>query len=258
MGRYGIKDIFVTLQGEGTRAGTKAVFVRFTGCNLWDGHPLHRERGLGACSLWCDTDFFKGAVISAEEIVAKCEELWPGDVSAPPRWVVLTGGEPCLQVDRELINTFKDAGWRIAIETNGTEENEAVEQGVDWICIAPKLAKDGEPLELALMHAHEIKVVLPGAAPGQPGWTSTKLLAFEALVTSRFNGVRLFVQPQDPLVDPTLVQETALVRTKALEEEPAQELDEQYKKNVERCLAWVMSNPRWSLSVQTHKYVGLQ
>ncbi len=152
--RDGIKEVFCTLQGEGVRAGTKAVFVRFTGCNLWDGMPLHRDKGEGSCAKWCDTDFFKGKVMSTEDLLAAMHDAWgEGDVH-DDRWVVLTGGEPCLQIDKELMEALQSEDWSVAIETNGTVANEVVSENADWICIAPKLrANDGEVTTLLMSRA---------------------------------------------------------------------------------------------------------
>lgn len=251
MSKYGVKEIFVTLQGEGHRAGTKAVFIRFTGCNMWDGMPLHRDRGAGACAAWCDTDFFKGQVLSADEIVAAAGEAW-GMVGGE-RWCVLTGGEPCLQVDRDLIAALHNYGWHIAVETNGTVENRAVEESADWVCLAPKLAVDGTPTMLAFSRANEVKVVLPGVVGGI-GWTPEMLRALERA----FPGAHLFVQPQDPLVHSDLVEETALKRTKDLEHEALEDLARKLLRNTRRCIDWVMNNPHWRVSWQSHKVTGLK
>lgn len=258
MSRYGIKEVFLTIQGEGLRAGTKAVFVRFSGCNLWDGLPHHRDRGEGACAKWCDTDFFKGTVMSEEEIVEAMGMLWPVELDPnAERWCVLTGGEPCLQIDEDLMNALRFAGWKIAIETNGTEENDAASDA-DHICWAPKLSADGTPLPLAITVAHEVKVVLPGAAIGSPGWSMVQLLGLEKAARELWPGVALFVQPQDPLVAPNLVEETALKRKIA---EPGAEveayLDQVFEASCAKCTAWVLANPTWRLSLQTHKFIGV-
>jgi organic radical activating enzyme len=253
MGRYGIKDVFVTVQGEGLRAGTKAVFVRFTGCNLWDGNPLHRDRGAGSCARWCDTDFFKGAVMETEELLTRMGELWPGEGE---RWCVLTGGEPCLQVDVDLMAALHNEGWKVAIETNGTEENDAV-LDADHICVAPKLDAKGDPLSIVLRRAHEVKIVLPGAAAGEPGWTPVQLLAMEHVRNELWPGAVLFVQPQDPIVSPNFVEETALKRTKEVTADVDDYLDTLFTKAVQKCTAWVIAHPNWRVSLQTHKFIGM-
>lgn len=256
MSRYGVKDIFATLQGEGTRAGTKAVFIRFTGCNLWDGHPLHRDRGEGSCARWCDTDFFKGKAMGEEDIVEAANAAW-GDPAYGEKWCVITGGEPCLQIDHDLMAALHDDGWKIAIETNGTEPNDAALEA-DHICVAPKLLRDGHTMSvLVLERANEVKVVLPGALPGELGWTPESMAYLEMHVNREWPGARLFVQPQDPLVDPKFVQETRLVRTQMIGEDLEAQLREQFDRNLKKCIDWVMGNPRWSLSIQGHKFVGL-
>ena len=256
MGRYGIRDVFLTLQGEGARTGTKALFVRFTGCNLWDGMPLHRDRGIGACAKWCDTDFFKGKVYSTDELLAQMNEVWPPD--GEERWCVLTGGEPCLQIDKALLEALHGDGWKVAIETNGTEENVQVERYADWICIAPKLDAAGEPLPLALARASEVKVVLPGIAHGAgAGWKTTSLLALEKVAIEVLQCDMLYVQPQDPIVSPDFVSESLLVHSKPIEEEQAALLAHLYNTSVQQCIAWVLAHPRWRMSVQQHKTLGL-
>lgn len=257
MGRYGIKEVFATLQGEGARAGTKAVFVRFTGCNLWDGLPLHRESGKGACAKWCDTDFFKGKVLSSLELAHLASVEWGVPVQGE-RWVVLTGGEPTLQIDHDLMAILHDEGWSVAVETNGTEENRAACEA-NHICVAPKLTADGKLPELVIERAHEVKVVLPGAHvdSGLEGWSNDMLAQLEMIAHRKWPGARLFVQPQDPLVS-TMVAETHLVRgsTGVFPNQEAS-LRIQYERSLKQCIAHVMRNPRWALSIQTHKLVGL-
>jgi 7-carboxy-7-deazaguanine synthase (Cx14CxxC type) len=154
---YAVKEIFLTLQGEGAQAGHAAVFCRFTGCNLWNG--LERDRATATCQF-CDTDFvgtdgdgggrFADANALADAITAK----WQG--GAANRLVVLTGGEPLLQVDAPLIDALHAKGFRIAIETNGTQ---AAPVGLDWVCVSPKAGA-----ELVLSQGDELKLVYP-----QPG-----------------------------------------------------------------------------------------
>ena len=154
MKTYSVKVIFYTLQGEGANAGRPAVFCRFAGCNLWSG--LEQDRARAICRF-CDTEFvgtdgpgggkFKGAV----ELANACDKLWPeghGD-----RFIVLTGGEPMLQVDDDVISALHAAGFEIAIETNGTLP---VPRTIDWICVSPK-----EGAELAQTSGDELKLVYP-------------------------------------------------------------------------------------------------
>lgn len=156
---YAVKEIFLTLQGEGARAGRRAVFVRFSGCNLWSGRELDRD--IAACRF-CDTDFVGGSRYTLDALVAQVRELW-GSAHAP--YVVLTGGEPMLQVDRRLIAELKEAGFEIAIETNGTIE---VEPAIDWICVSPKAGT-----QVVQRSGQELKLVYPqaGADPRDfAGW----------------------------------------------------------------------------------------
>jgi len=210
---YTVKEIFYTLQGEGANAGRAAVFLRFSGCNLWSGREEDRET---ATCTFCDTDFvgtgpdggkFADAEVLARAVVAR----WPWKQMRGARpLVVCTGGEPLLQLDDVLIAALHDAGFEIAIETNGTQE---APRGIDWICVSPKA-----DAPLALTAGNELKLVFPQstAMPER----------FEQLNFRYF-----FLQPMD---GPEREQNTELA--------------------VEYCLA----HPRWRLSMQTHKLLGLR
>ena len=250
MGRYAIKEVFNTLQGEGSRVGQRSVFVRFSGCNLWDGRPLNREDGAGACALWCDTDFFKGRVLELEELLEKMDVAWTP--TGGERWCVLSGGEPLLQVDAALLDALHDAGWKIAIETNGTIDPGVLIRGrLDHICVSPKRGT----LPTKLLEAHELKVVLPGCAPDRPaeGWTEEQLLE----LASAGHWGRMFVQPQDPIIDPTIVELTALKPSDAVDSETLDIVAAAYAHHLQRCIEWVMRHPAWALSFQAHKYLSL-
>ena len=157
---YTVKEIFYTLQGEGRNAGRAAVFCRFTGCNLWSGHEQDRARS--ACQF-CDTDFNGtngtrgGRYATAESLACAIEADWGG--SDEHRLVVLTGGEPLLQVDAALTTRLHARGFEIAVETNGTRVRPS---GIDWLCVSPKAGAD-----LVLISGDEIKLVYPqaGAEP---------------------------------------------------------------------------------------------
>lgn len=147
---YAIKEMFLTLQGEGARAGRRAVFLRFSGCNLWSGREEDRA---GATCRFCDTDFVgtdgeNGGRYALDDITALAVQLWgPGRVG---RYIVLTGGEPMLQVDDALVDALHSEKFEIAIETNGTLP---VHPGLDWICVSPKagstvLQRSGDELKL--------------------------------------------------------------------------------------------------------------
>lgn len=151
---YAVKEIFLTLQGEGAHAGRASVFCRFAGCNLWSGREQDRT---GAVCKFCDTDFvgtdgtLGGRYATAEELAGAIAAQWTGGEA--DRYVVLTGGEPLLQVDAALIEALHGHGFAIAIETNGTI---APPDGLDWICVSPKATA-----ELVVRKGHELKLVYP-------------------------------------------------------------------------------------------------
>lgn len=152
--RYSIKEIYYTLQGEGFHTGQAAVFCRFSGCNLWSGREEDREK---AICRFCDTDFWgtdglNGGKYTADELADKILEIWPFDEEA---FIVFTGGEPGLQLDRTLIDTLKAKHCYIAIETNGTLD---LPDGIDWICMSPKAGTD-----IKLRTGDELKIVYPQA-----------------------------------------------------------------------------------------------
>ena len=178
---YQIKEIFYTLQGEGANAGRPAVFCRFAGCNLWTGRE--QDRASAVCQF-CDTDFvgtdrtLGGKFRDADALASRIEGQWPeGDLDN--RFVVLTGGEPLLQVDTALIAALHARGFKIAVETNGTI---AAPPGIDWICVSPKAGAPWVQRE-----GHELKVVWPQAA-----------LDFAELEAARFT--HRYLQPMDNLL----------------------------------------------------------
>ena len=174
---YAVKEIFLTLQGEGAHAGRAAVFCRFSGCNLWSGREQDRA---GATCRFCDTDFvgtdgtLGGRYASADDLADTIASQWAGEHGY--RYVVLTGGEPLLQVDADLIDALHARGFSIGLETNGTIEPP---DGVDWICVSPKAGA-----ELVVRKGLELKLVYPqaGAMPE----------AFADLAFERFS-----LQPMD-------------------------------------------------------------
>ena len=153
---YTVKELFLTLQGEGAQAGRTAVFCRFAGCNLWSGRERDRA---GALCRFCDTDFVGtdgdggGRFRDAQDLAAAIEGCWGAGRSR--RYVVFTGGEPLLQLDTPLIEAVHAAGFEIAIETNGTLP---APPGIDWICVSPKGSN-----ALAQTSGHELKLVYPQA-----------------------------------------------------------------------------------------------
>lgn len=241
---YAIKSIFRTVQGEGARAGTLAVFVRFAGCNLWNGLPEGRHLGAGACARWCDTDFVDGEKLTADTIVERITAAWPGN--SLMRRVVFTGGEPLLQLDDALIEKVRTAGFTTALETNGTTPISAQTQTrVDWVACAPKLGPDGQPLPLLQRWGNEMKIVLPGG-PGA-GWTDEMLVALQYDTAYDY----YFVMPQDPIRDELL--EATYLRGTRIPDAPAQ-----YDANVQRCLRFVEAHPRWRIGAQLHKLFNVE
>lgn len=207
---YSVKEIFLTLQGEGGQAGRAAVFCRFSGCNLWTGREQERA---GAVCAFCDTDFVGvdgpggGKFARPADLAGAVAATWSG--GAENRLVVCTGGEPLLQLDTPLIEALHAEAFAIAIETNGTLPAPA---GIDWICVSPKA-----DAPLAQVRGEELKLVHPqaGVDPAR----------FESLDFERF-----FLQPMD---GPDKAAATAAA------------------------IAYCLAHPKWRLSVQTHKYLGL-
>lgn len=164
---YAVKEMFLTLQGEGMQAGRRAVFLRFAGCNLWSGREVDRA---SAICRFCDTDFVGtdgaggGKFADADAIVAAVSGFWgPGEAG---RYIVLTGGEPMLQVDDSLVDALHAAGFEIAIETNGTLP---VHPGIDWVCVSPKAGS-----EVVQTSGNELKLIWPQAGSDyetMEGWT---------------------------------------------------------------------------------------
>lgn len=180
---YAVKEVFYTLQGEGLRAGRPAVFCRMAGCNLWNGREEDRET---AVCRFCDTDFVGtdgvrgGKFAQAADLAALAASLWPEGQGH--RYIVITGGEPMLQIDQALIDALHAQGFEIAVETNGTLP---VPEGIDWICVSPKAGADW-----VQRSGHELKLVWP-----QPGLLPE---AVEALADVQFD--HWLLQPMDGLM----------------------------------------------------------
>ena len=174
---YAVKECFLTLQGEGVQSGSRAVFLRFAGCNLWSGRE--QDRATAQCTF-CDTDFvgtdgegggkFADAVSLADEV----ERLW--GAGAEQRLVVITGGEPMLQLDEALIDALHRRGFRVAMESNGTL---AAAPGSDWICVSPKAGT-----EVVQRSGDELKLVWPQAG-------------IDPAVLERWDFAHFLVQPMD-------------------------------------------------------------
>lgn len=209
--QYSVKECFYTLQGEGARTGRAAVFLRFSGCNLWSGREADRD---SAVCTFCDTDFIGtdgaggGRFASPEALATHVAARWPG-AGGGARYVVCTGGEPLLQLDPPLIAALHAEGFEIAIETNGTLP---VPAGIDWVCVSPKAEA-----RLATTSGDELKLVYPqNDAPPE---------RFAGLAFSHF-----FLQPMDG---------------------PARAA------NTQAAIAYCLAHPRWRLSLQTHKVLGI-
>ena len=183
---YAVKEIFLTLQGEGAHAGRAAVFCRFSGCNLWSGRE--QDRASATCQF-CDTDFvgtngtLGGRYDSAEALAEAIAAQWAE--AAGNRYTVLTGGEPLLQVDVPLVQALHARGFEIGVETNGTIDPP---EGMDWICVSPKAGA-----ELVVQRGNELKLVYPQADAAPEAFVD---LAFE----------RFSLQPMD---GPDVVENTA-------------------------------------------------
>ena len=207
---YAVKECFLTLQGEGMQAGSRAVFMRFAGCNLWSGRE--QDRAAAQCRF-CDTDFVGtdgeggGKFAAADELAAHVESLWR--LNAEHRLVVITGGEPMLQLDDALVDALHARGFRIAAETNGTLP--AIEK-LDWICVSPKAGTD-----VVQRRGDELKLVWPqeGIDPAElEGWQFDHFL----------------VQPMD-----CVAREDA----------------------IQAAIQLAMDRPKWRLTLQAHKVIGL-
>lgn len=183
---YTVKEIFYTLQGEGAQAGSAAVFCRFSGCNLWTGRE--RDRATAVCTF-CDTDFVGigpdgGRFATADALADAVDACWPRDVANDRKLVVCTGGEPLLQLDDAAVDALHARGFRVAVESNGTQRPP---HGLDWICVSPKANAP-----VVLTRGDELKLVYP-QADAPPG-------RFESLDFTHF-----FLQPMD---GPSLAENT--------------------------------------------------
>lgn len=212
---YTVKEVYYTLQGEGAQSGRPAVFLRFSGCNLWSGLERDRNKGPGGCSRWCDTNFVGtdgengGRYITSDELADRVLELWPRDAGPTRPLVVCTGGEPLLQLDAGLLVAFRRRRFAVAVETNGTI---LPPEGPLWITVSPKA---NAPLKVT--RGQELKLVYPqeGAEPE----------LFAHLDFRHF-----YLQPLD---------------------------GPERAENTQRALDYCLRHPKWRLSVQMHKVVGI-
>jgi 7-carboxy-7-deazaguanine synthase len=208
---YAVKEAFLTLQGEGVQAGSRAVFLRFAGCNLWSGREEDRRR---AICQFCDTDFVGtdgvggGKFADPEALAAHVAALWGG--GAEQRLVVVTGGEPMLQLDAALVDALHAEQFRIAVESNGTLP---ATPGIDWLCISPKAGST-----VVQRSGDELKLVWPQAG-------------IDPAALEQWDFENLLIQPMDG-VDPAA--------------------------SLAAGIALVMERPRWRLTLQAHKIIGLR
>lgn len=209
---YSVKEMYYTLQGEGGQTGRPAVFLRFAGCNLWSGREQHRA---GAICRFCDTEFVGtdgpggGKFETAEGLADAVASRWPESSGTP--YVVCTGGEPLLQLDKAAIDALHDRGFEVGVETNGTI---AAPGGIDWLCVSPKGSAT-----IAQKSGDELKLVYPQDEP------EARPERFDTMDFQRF-----YLQP---LHDDNVELHTRMA--------------------VDYCLA----HPRWQLSLQTHKILGI-
>lgn len=208
---YAVKELFLTLQGEGVHSGRRAVFLRFAGCNLWSGREA--DRATAICQF-CDTDFVGtdgeggGKFEAASELAERVRESWGNAVGGTP-YVVITGGEPMLQLDAALIDALHAFGFEVGVESNGTI---AAPPGIDWLCISPKAGSD-----VVQRSGNELKLVWPQAGSD---WRAMEGWEFD----------HFLIQPMD---SPALTE------------------------NRGAAIEFIHQNPRWRLSTQTHKVLGI-
>ena len=208
---YAVKEMFLTLQGEGVQAGRRAVFVRFAGCNLWSGRE--QDRASAICQF-CDTDFVGtdgaggGRFADATMLATAAAAFWGAGES--DRFVVLTGGEPMLQIDDALVDALHAAAFEIAMESNGTLP---AHPGIDWVCISPKAGS-----VVVQRAGDELKLVWP-----QPGSDVAELETWDF--------AHHLIQPLDSAAAAA---------------------------NLQAAIDLVMARPKWRLTLQAHKTLGLR
>ena len=207
---YTVKEIFLTLQGEGYNTGTPAIFCRFSGCNLWNG--LEKDRNKAICEF-CDTDFngingINGGKYKLNNLIKIINSLWPKNKNN--KFIVFTGGEPVLQLDNNLIKKIKSCGFKVAVETNGTLP---LPKAIDWVCVSPKSKS-----KLVVKQGDEIKVVFPQK--------NIVLSEFEKLNFKHF-----YIQPLE---------------------------NKDVLSNTKKSISYVLKNPKWKLSVQSHKFLNIR
>lgn len=206
---YHIKEVFYSLQGEGFYTGRPCIFCRFSGCNLWSGREQDRKTAL--CNF-CDTDFIGigegGGIFTAKALASHLYSYWPDKTIVP--FIVLTGGEPLLQVDEVLLSALKEYNFYIAIETNGTKP---VIAGIDWICVSPK-----QGVTLIQKQGNELKLVYPQTNLNPEDYINLDFQYF-------------YLQPCD---------------------------NENIQLNQKLTMQYCLQHPKWQLSLQSHKILGIR
>jgi 7-carboxy-7-deazaguanine synthase len=221
--KFSVHSIFLTLQGEGRWAGQRSVFVRFSGCNVWNGREPDRDKGAenSLCALICDTEFFghdlkqRGGLYTHGELLALIDEVWGTDVKESP-FVVFTGGEPGLQLTQGLVYDLQNGSRAyVAVETNGSK---ILPDDIDWVCVSPK-----PPMPLVAEKIDEIKVLYPLYDPRPYLGKAT----------------------YGHLLQPVDVGKQSFAGTIRSAE------------NLKKSIAYCKENPQWRLSIQQHKILGL-
>ncbi|MEY4083639.1 MAG: 7-carboxy-7-deazaguanine synthase [Pseudomonadota bacterium] len=223
---YKVKESFLTLQGEGAQAGRLSVFVRFSGCNNWSGRAEDREQGPADCARWCDTEFVGtdgdgGGRYDLESLLGRIQSLWPAGKTSGP-----TASPPYVvftggEPALQLDQALVDGlHQRGALVAVETNGSLPLPTGLDWVCVSPKRLLNGSPQPLVVTSGQELKLVMPQ--------TGFDLAALESLDFEHF-----FIQPLDQPGDAA-------------------------KHSRDWCLDWIQRHPRWRLSLQTHKMIGMR
>lgn len=215
-----VKKIFPTMQGEGSRTGVPCVFIRFAGCNLWSGFEAGRQSGRGACALWCDTEFTGGSKLEYQQVIDRVVSLMDG---WPAPAVVISGGEPCLQLRRpegeHLVDGLRTLGVHVAVETNGTVDADVLVE-CDHVTVSPKQLRGSDELDHILVRTGtDLKVVWPQ-------WPDEAMAQMAA-----WSFEHRYLQPLDDGTDPVLAAQRALAHAGPL---------------------------GWRVSVQTHKFLEIE
>lgn len=213
---YSVKEVFLSIQGEGAHTGRPSVFLRFTGCNLWSGRE--QDRATAVCKF-CDTEFVGmdglggGQFQTAMELAKEVMSYWPNN-DGGEAWVICTGGEPLLQLDADLIDALHHVGFKIGVESNGTI---TAPDGIDWLCISPKANA-----ALVQMSGDELKLVYPQVENAPENFADLAFSVFSL----------------QPLEDRDSHEKSDL--------------------NKQAAFKYCIENPKWRLSLQTHKYLGVR